>query len=90
VTTGRNILTDEPEYEYGGGFDDATEAFAAALKAKEQHAQGRRVKPSNITVGEFFGEWMTSIKGSIKPTTWASFENYQEWIKPTEPFRATV
>jgi hypothetical protein len=89
VTTGRNILTDEPEYEYGGGFDDATEAFAAALKAKEQHAQGR-VKPSNITVGEFFGEWMTSIKGSIKPTTWASYENYQEWIKPTEPFRATV
>jgi len=83
VTTGRNILTDEPEYEYGSGFDDATAAFAAALNAKEQHAQGRRVKPSNITVGQFFSEWMTSIKGSIKPTTWDSYEDYQEWIKPT-------
>jgi integrase len=83
VTTGRNILTDEPEYEYGGGFDDETAALVAALKAKEQHAQGRRVKPSNITVAEFFGEWMTSVKGSIKPTTYASYEDYQAWIKPT-------
>jgi integrase len=83
VTTGRNILTDEPEYEYGGGFDTDTEAFAAALKAKEQHAQNRRVRPSNITVGEFFAEWMTSIKGTVKATTYASYEDYQAWIKPT-------
>src|SRR5262249_32635196 len=83
LTTGRNILTDAPEYEYSGGSADAAEAFAAALKAKEQHDQGRRVKPSNITVGQFFDEWMTSIKGSVKPSTWASYSDYQAWIKPT-------
>jgi integrase len=80
----RHSLTDERQYEYGSGFDTDDAALTAAIKAKAAHQQGKRVKPSKMTVGAFFGEWMTSIKDSVKPTTYANYGDYQgAYLKPT-------
>ena len=45
---------------------------------------GGASQPSKRTVGEFFDEWMTSIKDSVKPSTYANYADYQDaYVKPT-------
>jgi integrase len=80
----RHPLTDERQYEYQGGFATDEEALTAAIKAKAAHQAGKRVKPIKLTVGGFFGEWMISIKDSVKPSTFTNYSDYQDaYLKPT-------
>jgi integrase len=56
----------------------------AAVKAKAAHQAGNRVRPTKLTVGGFFNEWMTSIKDSVKPSTFTNYGDYQDaYLKPT-------
>jgi integrase len=80
----RHPLTDERQFEYQGGFDTEEDALTAAIKAKAAHQVGNRVKPVKLTVGGFFDEWMTSIKDSVKPSTFTNYSDYQDaYLKPT-------
>ena len=80
----RNPLTAARQFEYQHGFPSDDEAWTAAVKAKAAHEAGNRVKPSKLTVGGFFDEWMTSIKDSVKPSTYANYADYQDaYVKPT-------
>jgi integrase len=80
----RNPLTNSRQFEYQHGFGSDDEAWTAAVKAKAAHEAGNRVKPSKLTVGGFFDEWMTSIKDSVKPSTYANYADYQDaYVKPT-------
>ena len=80
----RHPLTDERQFEYGHGFATDDEALTAAIKAKAAHQAGKRVKPTKLTVGGFFDEWMTSIKDSVKPSTFTNYSDYQDaYLKPT-------
>ena len=69
-------LTGKVRYEYKGGFPTEEEAWAAALKAKAAIDAGRRVPPSRRTVAAFLSEWLTSVKDSIKPSTYANYVDY--------------
>jgi integrase len=80
----RHPLTDERQFEYGHGFPADEDALTAAIKAKAAHKAGNRVKPTKLTVGGFFDEWMTSIKDSVKPSTFTNYSDYQDaYLKPT-------
>jgi integrase len=80
----RHPLTDERQFEYGHGFPANEDALTAAIKAKAGHKAGNRVKPTKLTVGGFFDEWMTSIKDSVKPSTFTNYSDYQDaYLKPT-------
>jgi integrase len=80
----RHPLTDERQFEYGHGFPTDEDALTAAIKAKAGHQAGNRVKPTKLTVGGFFDEWMTSIKDSVKPSTFTNYSDYQDaYLKPT-------
>jgi integrase len=58
--------------------------LTAAIKAKAAHKAGNRVKPTKLTVGGFFDEWMASIKDSVKPSTFTNYSDYQDaYLKPT-------
>jgi integrase len=74
----RHPLTDERQFEYGHGFETEDAAWTAAVKAKSEHQQGRRIKPSKITVEEFFDEWLDSIRDSVKPSTLANYADYRD------------
>ena len=80
----RHPLTGARQFEYGHGFPADEDALTAAIKAKAAHQAGARVKSTKLTVGGFFDEWMTSIKDSVKPSTFANYSDYQDaYLKPT-------
>jgi integrase len=80
----RHPLTGERKFEYAHGFPADEDALTAAIKAKAARKAGTRVKPSKLTVGGFFDEWMTSIKDSVKPSTFTNYSDYQDaYLKPT-------
>jgi hypothetical protein len=80
----RHPLTDDRQYEYQGGFATDGEALTAAIKAEAAYQAGKRVKPTKLTVGGFFDEWMHSIKDSVKPPTYVNCGDYQDsYLKPT-------
>lgn len=74
----RHPLTDERQFEYGHGFATDDDALTAAVKAKSDHQQGRRVKPGKMTVEEFFDEWLDSLRDSIKPSTLTNYTDYRD------------
>ena len=79
----RHQLTEKRQWEYGNAFPDEEAAWTAALKAKEQHANGQRVSPQRRTLSDFFAAWLKSIKDSVKPTTYVNYCDYWEaYVEP--------
>lgn len=79
-----DVLTGKRERVYRGGFETEDAAWAAAVKARSELDEGRHVRPSQRTVQAFLSEWLDSIKLSVKPTTYANYdENIQAYVVPT-------
>ena len=59
-----------------GGIATQRDALAALAKARVARDGGEDVvrKDTNQRVGEFLREWLVGIKGSLKPTTYSSYE----------------
>jgi integrase len=59
-----------------GGFATQRETFAALAKARVARDGGEDVarKDTNQRVGEFLREWVAGMEGSLKPTTFASYQ----------------
>lgn len=69
---------------YQGGFDTDDEAWESALARQAQFNIGRCVKPSGRTVHEFLTEWLSSVKHSLKPSTYSNYRtNVEAYIRPT-------
>jgi integrase len=43
------------------------------VKANTAADTGRRVPPSRRTIAEFFAEWLTAVRHSLKPSTYANY-----------------
>lgn len=71
-------LTGRRRREYKGCFQTEDDAWGAALKAKAAVEAGRRVKPSRRKVRELAAEWLASIEHSVKPSTFANYDDYLE------------
>jgi integrase len=68
---------------YRGGFDTEDDAWVAAIKAKSEAEEGRYIRPSSRTLGQFLTEWLESIQHSVKPTTYANYvDNINAYIVP--------
>ena len=59
-----------------GGFDTEREAWKACREAMRDADQGRVVKPSNRTVGQFLTDWLTAVEPTIDATTWRNWSDY--------------
>jgi integrase len=59
-----------------GGIATQRDALAALAKARVARDGGEDVthRTSNVRLGEFLREWVAGMKGSVKPTTFASYE----------------
>ena len=70
-------LTGERRQVSKGGFPSDKEAWKACRAAIKAAESGRLVRASNRKLGEYLtGEWLPAVKPVIKPTTYASYENY--------------
>jgi len=79
-----DVLTGKRDRLYRGGFDTEETAWQSALNAKLEADVGRCVRSTDRTVQQFLGEWLESVKGSIKPTTYSNYmDNIQAYIVPT-------
>jgi integrase len=60
-----------------GGFASEREAWRACREAMAAAEQGRLVRPSSRRLGDFLmQEWLPTVKGVLKPSTFASYEDY--------------
>ena len=59
-----------------GGFRTQRDAMAALAAARVARDGGEAVtrKDTNQRVGEFLRDWLASVKGTVKPTTYRSYE----------------
>lgn len=78
-------ITGEPETvsgrrirPYKGGFATEEEAWRAAVDAKKRLESGRTPHAKNMQVGEYFQEWLKTVKSNLKETT---AQSYSDMIK---------
>lgn len=78
-----DILTGKRDRLYRGGFDTEDDAWLTAIKVKSEAEEGRYIRPSSRTVGQFLTEWLESIEHSVKPTTYANYaDNISAYVVP--------
>ena len=83
VSTEPDILTGERKRQYRGDFETEEAAWTAAIKTKSEMEEGRHLRPSRRTIGQFLTEWLASIEHSVKPTTYANYvDNVNAYIVP--------
>jgi integrase len=58
-------------YHYGRTRDEVRQWLKRALQDRDQGALTARRSP---TLGVWLGEWLTAVRGSLKPKTWATYE----------------
>lgn len=58
------------------GYTSRREAERALRKALDAHDRGRTVRSSSQTVAQFVEQWHPAIQASVRPTTWANYNNY--------------
>jgi len=75
-------ITGEPETvsgrrirPYKGGFDTEEEAWRAGVDAKKRLESGRTPHAKNIQVGEYFQEWLETVRSNLKDTTAQSYSD---------------
>lgn len=56
------------------GFKTKREALEELQKLQDQARTGGYVQPSKQTLGAFLSEWIETIRPTIRPSTWASYE----------------
>jgi integrase len=79
----RHTLTDKRQWEYVHGFESEEAAWTAGIRAKEDLSRGQRVSPDRRTVTAFFTQWLSSIKESVKPSTYVNYKDYWEaYVEP--------
>lgn len=77
-------LTGERQRGYRGGFASSDDAWTAAIDAKRRLDSGLAPHAKRLRVSVFFAEWLTSIKPTVKPTTWAGYRNTVDYyVIPT-------
>jgi integrase len=59
--------------QWRGGFDTRREAEQALTEALGRLQKGTYVEPSKLTVAAFMGQWLDSIRASVRPSTWAAY-----------------
>lgn len=72
----RDIATGKYPWISKGGFDTEREAWKACRGAMRDVDQGRVVKPSNRTVGQFLTDWLTAVEPTLDATTWRNWSDY--------------
>ncbi len=79
----RDLLTNKRDRVYRGGFETEDDAWTNAIKAKAEVDKGKPVRSANVSVKDFFVEWLVSVKESIKGTTYANYvDNIDAYIVP--------
>jgi len=56
------------------GFATKKEAQAALQELQHQARSGAYVEPSKQTLSAFLAEWLETIRPTVRPSTWASYE----------------
>lgn len=77
-----NILTGERDREYKGGFETEDDAWDAAIEAKVAIDAKLRVKPSKRLLNEVIAEYLDSIDGTVKESTFEHYKDCWGYIKP--------
>lgn len=62
------------QQRWRGGFATKREASAALTEILGSVQRGAYIEPSRQTVADFLAEWLGSIRASVRPTTWATYE----------------
>lgn len=84
-----DLLTGKRERIYQGGFTTDEAAWTEALNTKARITSGRPARTSDVTVQQFFREWLESIKNSVKQTTYTNYvDNFEAYILPVIGHRA--
>jgi len=79
----RDVATGKYPWIAKGGFDTEREAWKACREAMRDADQGRVVKPSNRTVGQFLTDWLTAVEPTLDATTWRNWSDYsQSYVLP--------
>ena len=69
--------------KWTGGFRTRREAEAALTSALGRMQAGTWVDPGRQTLAEYLDEWLASVKASLAPATWASYElMLSKWVIP--------
>ena len=65
------------------GFKTKKDAQIELTKALDEVRRGTFVKPSKQTLDAFFAEWIETIRPTVRPSTWASYErNMRVHVSP--------
>ncbi|MCW2744044.1 MAG: Tyrosine recombinase XerC-like [Mycobacterium sp.] len=73
----RDPLTGRQRQYSKGGFGTEREAWTACRAALVAAESGRLVSPSRRTLGAFLlEEWLPAMRTVLKPSTWASYDEY--------------
>lgn len=67
-------LTGDRERISKSGFQTDEDAWAALAEARAKVGQGTHVKPSRVTVSQFFELWFPKMRMSVEPTTAKNYE----------------
>lgn len=67
-------LTGDRDRVTKSGFETEDDAWAALADARAQVSAGTHVKPSKLTVNEFFELWFPKMRMSVEPTTATNYE----------------
>lgn len=57
-------------------FESEAEARLALAKALSEMQDGTFVEPTTLTVGAYLRQWLPTIKGQVRPSTFRSYESY--------------
>ena len=69
--------------KWTGGFRTRREAEAALTSALGRMQAGTWVDPGRQTLADYLEEWLASVKPSLAPATWASYElMLSKWVVP--------
>ena len=81
---GEHPLTGKRTRRGESGFATRREAEQALRKAISAFESGRSVRRTSRTVGDFLAEWHSSVRSSIRPSTWVNYRNYLDaYVLPT-------
>jgi Phage integrase, N-terminal SAM-like domain/Arm DNA-binding domain len=81
---GPDPLTGKRRQQAKTGFTSEQQAWDALAEAQAQVRTGSYIPSSRRSVREFFGEWLTAIESTVKPTTFANYSVYASaYVIPT-------
>lgn len=83
VVRTRDPASGQSKLRWVGGFATEREARTARDRARAETNDGTYVAPHRVTVGEWLTVWLEAHRGTLKPSTAASYEDKIEcYLRP--------